>query len=95
VSAVAQQRLFPLAFDESKLGPNQRDVLARIDRWGYVRPREAGRIVYLNRGIDPNRIGVAWLESAGWRVLISLRRRGLVYGSRDRRFHRAASKAAA
>lgn len=83
MSAVAQERLFPLRVDESKLGSNQRDVLARIDRYGGVRVREAGRIVYINRGVrDPGRLPKDWLTAAGFRVLISLRRRGLVQSHR-------------
>lgn len=78
MSIATQERLFPLAIDESKLGSNQRGVLARIDRYGSIRLREAGRIVYINRGRNPNRIGSEWIESAGWRVLLSLSRRGLV-----------------
>lgn len=67
-----------------RLGVNQHAVLARIDRYGWVRVREAGRIVYLNRGHrDPGRVPKEWLESAGLRVLISLRRRGLVRSRRD------------
>jgi hypothetical protein len=84
VSSVVQERLFPLRVDETKLGSNQQDVLARIDRYGSVRVREAGRIVYINRGVrDPSRLPKEWLAAAGFRVLISLRRRGLVRCSRD------------
>jgi len=84
VSNPAQQRLFPLRVDESKLGSNQRAVLARLERYGRIRVREAGRIVYLNRGHhDPGRVPADWLESAGLRVLISLRRKGLARSRRD------------
>lgn len=76
--AATQERLFPLAVDESKLGPNQRDVLVWIDRWGEISPRVAGRIVYRNRGQNPDRIDKEWLAAAGFRVLISLKERGLV-----------------
>jgi hypothetical protein len=67
-----------------RLGPNQQAVLARLERYGTVRVREAGRIVYLNRGHrDPGRVPADWLEGAGLRVLISLRRKGLVRSRRD------------
>lgn len=49
VTIAAQPKLFALPFDESKLGRNQRAVLERIDRYGWVSAREAGRIVYLQR----------------------------------------------
>jgi hypothetical protein len=78
LTVAAQERLFPLEVDESKLGSNQRDVLAWIDRWGSISPRVAGRIVYRNRRQDPNRIDGDWLTAAGFRVLISLRDRGLL-----------------
>lgn len=81
MTVAAQPTLFKLPappVDESKLGPNQQDVLARIDRFGSIGLRAAGRVVYRNRDRDPDRIDKAWLESAGWRVLISLRQRGLV-----------------
>ena len=67
-----------------RLGANQQAVLARIDRYGWVRVREAGRIVCINRGhSDPGRVPREWLEGAGLRVLISLRRHGLVRSRRD------------
>ena len=67
-----------------RLGPNQRAVLARLERYGAVRVREAGRIVYRNRGHrDPGRVPSDWLESAGLRVLISLRRKGLARSRPD------------
>lgn len=70
-----------------RLGPNQAAVLARLQRYGSVRVREAGRIVYLNRGhTDPGRVPADWIETAGLRVLVSLRRRGLVRSSRDGRW---------
>jgi hypothetical protein len=78
MTPATQQQLFPLALDESKLGPNQQDVLAWIDRWGSISVREAGRIVYRNRRQNPDRIDKAWLEAAGFRVLISLRERDLL-----------------
>lgn len=53
-------------------------MLAWIDRWGEISVRQAGRIVYRNRGQNPDRVGVDWKETAGLRVLVSLRRRGLV-----------------
>lgn len=81
--AVSQQRLFPLAVDESKLGPNQRDVLKRIDRHGSIGVRHAGRVVYANRGRNPDRIEKDFLRSAGFRVLISLKQRGLVRSRPD------------
>lgn len=84
MTTASQERLFPLAVDESKLGPNQRDVLARIDRYGEISARAAGRIVYRNRGQNPDRIDKAWLTSAGFRVLISLRERGLLTSDRGR-----------
>lgn len=79
-----QDRLFPLALDESKLGSNQRAVLAWIDRWGSVSARVAGRVVYRTRGQDPERIDKDWLRAEGLRVLISLRDRGLVTSGRGR-----------
>jgi hypothetical protein len=88
-----QERLFAVPLDESKLGPNQQDVLSWIDRWGWVSVRAAGRIVYRNRGYrDPDRIPEDRVESAGWRVLLSLKRRGLIV---SRRQHRWCRKAAA
>lgn len=67
-----------------RLGPNQRAVLERLERYGVVRVREAGRIVYRNRGHhDPSRVPTDWLEAAGFRVLISLRRKGLVRSRPD------------
>lgn len=84
MTVAAQQRLFPLAVDESKLGSNQRDVLAWIDRWGSISPRVAGRIVYRNRRQNPDRIDKDWLAAAGFRVLISLRERGLLTSERGR-----------
>jgi hypothetical protein len=67
-----------------RLGPNQQAVLARLEQYGRLRAREAGRIVYRNRGHhDPGRVPSDWLESAGLRVLISLRRQGLVRSRRD------------
>ena len=78
MTAGVQQRLFPVARPAAPLGPNQRDVLARIDRFGSIGVREAGRIVYSNRGRNPDRIEKDFLRSAGFRVLISLRDRGLV-----------------
>ena len=70
-----------------RLGPNQQAVLARLEKYGHLRAREAGRIVYRNRGHhDPSRVPADWLESAGLRVLISLRRKGLVRGDRDGRW---------
>lgn len=83
----AQLPLFkpPKAHPRAKrLGTNQQAVLARIDRYGCVRVREAGRIVFLNRGHrDPTRVPREYLESAGLRVLISLRKHGLVRSRRD------------
>jgi hypothetical protein len=79
-----QQQLFPLRVDESKLGPNQQAVLTHIDRWGTIAVRGAGRIVYHNRGVrDPGRVPKEWLTAAGFRVLISLRQRGLICSRRD------------
>ncbi len=78
MTRATQERLFPLAVDESKLGPNQRDVLARIDLYGEISVRAAGRIVYRNRRQNPDRIDKAWLEAAGFSVLISLKNRGLL-----------------
>lgn len=78
---MSQLPLFKLATQPKPvpLGPNQRAVLRRLERCGKVRVREAGRIVYINRGHrDPGRVPADWLESAGLRVLISLRRHGLV-----------------
>lgn len=67
-----------------RLGRNQQAVLARLERCGKVRVREAGRIVYINRGHrDPGRVPADWLETAGLRVLISLRKRGLVRSRPD------------
>lgn len=67
-----------------RLGPNQQAVLARLEQYGRIRAREAGRIVYRNRGHhDPGRVHSDWLESAGLRVLISLRRKGLVRSRQD------------
>jgi hypothetical protein len=78
----AQRPLFklpPPTVDESKLGPNQRAVLERIDRFGDVGTREAGRIVYRRRGWNPDRIDKEWLARTGLSVLVSLRSRGLVF----------------
>lgn len=67
-----------------RLGANQLAVLRRLERYGNVRVREAGRIVYRNRGhLDPGRIPADWIEAAGLRVLVSLRRRGLVRSRKD------------
>jgi hypothetical protein len=82
LTQATQDRLFPLALDESKLGANQRDVLAWIDRWGSISVRVAGRVVYRNRGQDPDRIDKEWLRAEGLRVLISLRQRGLLRSER-------------
>ena len=78
MTVAAQPKLFMLPFDEAKLGRNQRAVLARIDSYGWVSAREAGRIVYLQRGINPDVAPKAWLLSAGLDVLKSLQRRLLV-----------------
>jgi hypothetical protein len=68
----------------ARLGPNQQAVLRRLERCGKIRVREAGRIVYINRGHrDPGRVPADWLESAGLRVLISLRRKGLARSRPD------------
>lgn len=72
---------------QPRLGRNQRAVLARLERYGAVRVREVGRIVYLNRGHrDPGRVPTDRVEAAGLRVLVSLRRRGLVRSHRDGRW---------
>ena len=82
--------------DESRLGANQRAVLAAIDRFGYTRVRWAGRLVYLNRGYgDPGRVPKDWIDSAGIRVLASLKKRGLVVARRDGRWIRPRKVAAA
>jgi hypothetical protein len=78
VTFATQQRLFPQPIDESKLGPNQQEVLARIDRFGGIGVRAAGRIVFANRGANPDRVPKEWLSREGWRVLISLKDRGLL-----------------
>jgi hypothetical protein len=91
VSVQLQERLFAAPArprPPAPLGPNQRDVLARIDLHGWVGLREAGRIVYANRGRNPERIHKDHLEQAGWRVLISLRKRGLIRSSRYGRWAR-------
>jgi hypothetical protein len=82
----AQLALFtaPTKAKAIRLGPNQRAVLTRALRHGNVRVREAGRIVYLRRGwTDPSRASSDFLDHAGLRVLISLRRLGLVRCRRD------------
>ena len=67
-----------------RLGPNQRAVLERALRYGNIRVREAGRIIYIRRGwTDPGRVGSDWLDRAGLHVLISLRKLGLLRCRRD------------
>lgn len=79
MSVATQERLFEPAFDETRLGHNQRAVLAWIDRWGSISVRAAGRIVYRQRGHrDPDRVPAERVESAGWRVLLILKRHGLI-----------------
>jgi hypothetical protein len=83
---MSQLALFKLAAQPKpvRLGPNQQAVLNRLERYGTVRVREAGRIVYRNRGHhDPGRVPADWLETAGLRVLISLRRKGLARSRHD------------
>lgn len=95
MTTAVQQRLFPVAVKETTLGTNQRDVLARIDKYGAIGVRHAGRIVYANRGRNPDLIDKDWLRSAGFRVLLSLKRRGLVRSRPDGRWCRTKSRALA
>jgi hypothetical protein len=74
--------------DEASVGRNQLTVLAWIDRFGYTYVREAGRLVYRNRGYDPDRVSADRLTEAGIGVLASLRRRGLVARGRGGRWAR-------
>lgn len=67
-----------------RLGKNQRAVFDRALRHGNVRVREAGRIVYIRRGWqDPSRAGNDWLDRAGLRVILSLRKLGLLRYDRE------------
>jgi hypothetical protein len=84
MTAATQQSLFVADVDESALSENERAVLRRLDRYGKIATGEAGRIIYRNRGQNPNLVKSEWLRSAGYELLNRLRGRGLVKRRRDR-----------
>jgi hypothetical protein len=83
-----QPRLFHVDVDEARLGPVEREILARVDRYGWVGEREAGRIVYLGRGHNPDRTPKDWLARAGFQALAGLRADGLLERGRHGRWAR-------